>query len=264
MLEKKINGKNIENIKKFLPLHLDLRYLPSNSVLIKIFFKLKKLYTSKNDFSIYSLKGKDKIFENTIVRDKFTGYPIIKPSTWKGHLRFAANQLTEDLPESKKEIMNRLFGTLEKNGIGDNLNQGNICLFPTFFQKKPEKYVITPINRKTRTPTKGAPITLEVMNPESEGIFYLLMFSKPSFNKGEKIGEKNTWKTDLVFLSKSLKKMFYELGFSAKKTSGFGVIKKELVEGKMWIKVKKDKNDNLREISFQDLDRLIAEVSKLE
>ncbi|HHV81549.1 TPA: hypothetical protein GXX44_07725, partial [bacterium] len=167
-----------------------------------------------------------RIFENPIVRDKFTGLPIVKPSTWKGHLRFAADKVEWD-DIKKRNIIRRLFGSEPEEK--ENPLKGRLYFFPTFFTEDADRDVITPLKRDTRTPAKG-PINLEVIRPGKNGEFYLLYIPYP---KGEDFREEDA-EEDLKFLAEALKLMFYVYGFSAKKTSGFGVIEK-LQEGNIEI-----------------------------
>lgn len=208
--------KGPKDIHNFYPKPEDLKNLPKNSVLIKISFTLKKPYTSKDEGEFHIINGR--IFENPIVRDKFTGLPMVRPSTWKGHLRFASRMVEWD-KGNKEKIIRRLFG----NESEENALKGRLYFFPTFFKEKPERDVITPLKRDTRTPVKGkSPISLEVMKRGAKGEFYLLYVPYP----GEKDFKKEEVEEDLRFLAEALKLMFYTYGFSAKKTSGFGVIEK--------------------------------------
>ena len=204
------------------------------------------LIVKKNN--VYS----SKVFVNPIVRDKFTGRPMVRPSTWKGHLRFAT-RMVEWNKGNKEKIIRRLFGNESRD---DKALKGRLYFFPTFFEDKAEKGVITPLDRKTRTPVKGkAPISIEVMKPDSDGEFYLLYIPYP---KGRDFKEEQI-KEDLMFLAKSLKLMFYTYGFSAKKTSGFGVVKEKLNEGRILIKSESDGN-GLKEEKFSYLGELIQKI----
>jgi len=238
-----------ELINTFYPSEDDLKNLPQNSTLIKISFTLKKSYTSKDEGEFHINNGK--IFENPIVRDKFTGLPIVKPSTWKGHLRFAANKAEWENEQEKKEIIRRLFGSESEEK--ENPLKGRLYFFPTFFTEDADMDVITPLKRATRIPAKG-PISLEVMKPGKNADFYLLYVPSP---KGADFKEEDVNK-DLRFLAEALKLMFYTYGFSAKKTSGFGVIKKGLTEGKTWIKAGED----IQEIIFSELDELKNKIDR--
>lgn len=238
ILEKIKEGKDINII---YPKSENLQNFPQNSAFIKIKFTLKKPYTSKDEGEFHIMDNR--ICENPIVRDKFTGFPMVKPTTWKGHLRFAAERVEWNNKEEKEQIIKRLFGSEpeEKETL-----KGRLYFFPTFFQKNSEKDVITPLKRETRTPARG-PIFLEVIKKERQGEFCLLYFPYPR--------DKNYSQTqvyqDLIFLTDALKLMFYTYGFSAKKTSGFGVIQ-ETCEGKLWIKVK----NNVIEKNFSNLNDL--------
>lgn len=217
----------------------DLNDLPEHSILVKITFTLKKPYTSKDEGEFHIIDNR--ICENPIVRDKFTGLPIVKPSTWKGHLRFAAERVEWEKDE-KKIIIKRLFGSEPEE---DETLKGRLYFFPTFFEDTAEIDVITPLKRDTRTPAKGAPIYFEVMKPGKEGKFYLLYVPYP---KGKEFKETQI-KEDLKFFAEALKLMFYTYGFSAKKTSGFGVINEELNEGKLWLSTNKyGEFSNLKEL----------------
>lgn len=236
---------------KFYPIASNLQNFPQNSTLIKILFTLKKYYTSKNEGEFYIMDNR--ILENPIVRDKFTGLPMIKPSTWKGHLRFSARKVEWNEKEKKKQIIKRLFGAEPEEK--DNPIKGRLYFFPTFFKENAERDVITPLKRDTGIPARG-PINLEVIKPDKQGEFYLLYFPYP---QGENYNQSQVYK-DLKFLAEALKLMFYTYGFSAKKTSGFGVIKKELTEGKLWIKI----DTNVKEKKFSTLDDLKNIIDELE
>lgn len=241
-----------KNYQIFYPKPDDLENLPSYTALLKIYFSLKKPYTSKEEGEFHILNGR--ITENPIVRDSLTGLSLVKPSTWKGHLRFAADKVESDewSEEEKKVILKRLFGT----GPGEKNNplRGRLYFFPTFFTDEATKDVITPLSRETRTPKRGA-ISLEVIKPGAKAEFHLLYLPYP---KGE--GFKEEVKKDLEFLAESLKLMFYTYGFSAKKTSGFGVIEEKLEKVKIWIKV--DKNLPKEADKFCTLDELKDIIEK--
>jgi len=218
-VKKEIQGKLKKdiNIQDFYPTADDLKNLPQDSVLIKISFTLKKPYTSKDEGEFHIIDGK--IFENPIFRDKLTGLPMVRPSTWKGHLRYAAGKVELD-EVKKKKLITRLFGSKTVEGDDEETSKGRLYFYPTFFEEEAEKDVITPLKRDTRTPTKKGPIPLEVIKPGKNGDFYLLYLPYP---KGKDFKEDEI-KEDLEFLAETLKLMFYAYGFSAKKTSGFGII----------------------------------------
>ena len=214
ILNKVLKGKEPNDIHNFYPNPEDLQNFPANSVLLKISFTLKKPYISKDEGEFHIIE--DKIFKNPIVRDKFTGLPMVRPSTWKGHLRFASRMVEWD-KGNKEKIIRGLFG----NESEEDALRGRLYFFPTFFEEEPKRDVITSLKRDTRTPARG-PIPIEVMKAGSKGEFYLLYIPYPR----EKEFKEEEVEEDLRFLAKALQLMFYTYGFSAKKTSGFGVIEK--------------------------------------
>jgi len=246
----KIGKEEKAILRIFTPSVEDLQNLPENSTLIKISFTLKKPYTSKNEGEFRIIDGR--IFENPIVRDKFTGLPMVRPSTWKGHLRFAAGKVECKKEEKKKKIIKRLFGPKPEE---DEPLKGRLYFFPTFFEENAKKDVITPLKRNTRTPTKRGPIPLEVMKPDTSGEFYLLYIPYP---KGKDFKEEQI-KNDLEFLAETLRLMFYTYGFSAKKTSGFGVIYEELNEGKIWRVTEKSIKENLFSTLYAEHNKIVKD-----
>ena len=219
-----INKKEIldkvknNNYDDFLPQKEDIKGLPNHTILLKIKFTLKKPYTSKDEGEFHIIDGQP--FYNPIIRDKFTGLPMVKPTTWKGHLRFSA-KMVEDKDNNKSiEIIDRLFGG--ESG-SNNAKRGRLYFFPTFFKGESKRDVITPIKRDTRTPAEGkSPVNIEVMGKGDGGEFNLLYLHCPKANDYSE----TQIQEDLEILAKSLELMFYTYGFSAKKTSGFGVIQR--------------------------------------
>ncbi|MDD2630031.1 MAG: RAMP superfamily CRISPR-associated protein [Limnochordia bacterium] len=186
---------------------------PIGSTYIKLKFTLKKPYLSKDDRVFYLRSDKDSFFENPIARDKLTGFPLVKPSTWKGHLRFAAGKV-HGLDRTKKgNIIRRLFGS-EPNE--PETLCGRLHFFPTFFERTEEKDVITPLNRDKRIPRRG-PIEIEKVEGNGTLHLFYLPYPRGTDYTYDEVGQ------DLAFLAQSIKLMLYTYGFSAKKTSGFGV-----------------------------------------
>ncbi|MDD3806958.1 MAG: RAMP superfamily CRISPR-associated protein [Candidatus Marinimicrobia bacterium] len=132
--------KDLDKLSKnqyynFYPTDSDLQSLPQNSTLLKISFTLKKPYTSKDEGEFHIIDNK--ILENPIVRDKFTGLPMVKPTTWKGHLRFAANKVEWQNEQEKKRIIKRLFGSEPEEK--DNPLKGRLTFFLHFSMKRQKK-----------------------------------------------------------------------------------------------------------------------------
>lgn len=220
-------------LNRFLPDEPDLDALPDGSWLLRFDFTLARPFTSKteNEFHHYEdrvVKKNLRPFEvhNPVVRDHTTGLPMVKPTTWKGHLRFAAEMLSGI--DDKEGTVLRLFGSSRD----DEGQAGRLHFFTTFFTGSTGKEVITPLSRDTRTPSDRAPITVEVVPAGSEGTFCLLYIPWP---KG------NNWNTfqaagDLQTAVMAVKAMLLEYGFSARKTAGWGIVQNKRTKGSLILK----------------------------
>jgi len=209
--------ENLGLIQKDFPIN----ELPKYSIFLKIVFNLKKSYIGADDEGLYPK-------DNPVCKDKVFKVPYVRPSSWKGALRWVAkNVLKKD-----SMVIERLFGNEKENEIA---RQGRLTLYPTFFNKI-DLDVITPLKRDDRTPARG-PITFEVApgvsideNGEeidgAEGTFSLLYVPFDLIGKKETIIKKEV-KEDLEIIRDSIKVLLSEYGFSAKKTSGYGVIIEE-------------------------------------
>lgn len=208
-------------------------------------FELIKPYMSRENLGLH-IKN-NKYFENSVIRDKLTGLPIVKASSWKGNLRFASEKMEWD-EQGKTKLMNRLFGQAGE--------KGRLSFFTTYFDKA-EEDVITPLSRETKMPIRG-PIKLEVVPVGTKGKISLLYFPYPksSIYNGNEVDE------DLRFLAESLWHMFYVYGFSARKTSGFGVIK-QMKEEDISIQTKDFKKTGNETISYINYERYKKLFSKL-
>ena len=195
-----------------------------------------------------------------MVQDWILGCPVIRSTTWKGHLRFATRLINND-----DQITRRLFGN--KTDDKENFFKGRLHFFPTFFNDKPEVDVLTPLSRETRTPTEKGPIKIEVVPVGTKGEFYLLYVPFP---KGKDYATDQV-KKDLETVVKSLKAMFLTYGFSAKKTSGFGVVKEDIKGSMFFINGAEKKPDKkeVKEVSakkvtdFKDIGKLAIDVENI-
>lgn len=196
---------------RFLPGPGDLSPLPEGSWLLSFGFMLKNAFTSRSETAFH-------FSNNPIVRDHLTGYPTVRPTTWKGHLRFAASMAS--IPEM---TIHRLFGET----LGDEGGRaGRLRFFPTFFATDVQREVVTPLKRSTRTPARG-PIDIEVIPGGSTGTFCLLYLPHPK-GPGWSLGQVAD---DLEAVAPALKAMFLDYGFSAKKTAGWGVVEDVVSDG---------------------------------
>jgi CRISPR-associated protein Cmr2 len=206
------------NVEMFYPQSGDLATMPDGSWLLRIEFRLKKPYASKAEGEFRPSEA-DHELQNPIVRDHLTGLPMVRPSTWKGHLAFAARLAGSERRE-------RLFGSPPGEDVAQS---GRLHFFPTFFPGKLTREVITPLSRETRTPARG-PIDFEVVAAESSGCFHLLYVPRPTATGWVAVAD------DLEDAARSVKSMLFDYGFSAKKTSGWGVTHDDVQLGKLTAK----------------------------
>jgi CRISPR/Cas system CMR subunit Cmr6 (Cas7 group RAMP superfamily) len=191
--------------------NFNLHLLPKPSFAFAFKFKLQKSYISGDEPQVY-------IIDNPIVKDRLFGMPMVKPSTWKGHLRHAMREMLEWQPgQPDREVINRLFGPLKDEA---ELAQGYLHFYPTFF-KKVSLEVINPHNRKKRV--GKVPIPFEAVPANQSGKFYLLY--SPVWANACALEHA---KCDLKAVARGVAAMFTLYGFSAKKTDGYGVAKERL------------------------------------
>lgn len=200
---------------------LDLSLLPPCSFALSFTFTLAQPYISRDDIAFY-------IVDNPIVRDKVFGLPLVRPSSWKGNLAAALRQLgqrEEDAP------WQRLFGKVnEANNEGQ---AGRLIFFPTFFTQTGLE-IINPHDRKTRVGKN--PILFESVPVGAKGVFTLLYIP---FDEVAKEGRETAKQVaeDLALAAKGLRAMFTVYGFSAKRTSGFGLVRETVSNGVLTLRI---------------------------
>ena len=258
---------------------IEILKFPSRSFIIQFQFKLASSYISKDDEEFY-------IIDNPIRKDKVFKVPMVSGSSWKGNLRWTAGKLLELAVDDKKldmriqitklfgnenEAERRYFNSImkkEKSEIfekeiknwttKDGLRTGRLNFYPTFFDKISLE-VINPHDRKTKAGTH--PIYIESVPADADGIFSLLYVPFDLMGKPvEKIKEEV--KEDLKLICRAIKELMLTYGFSAKKSSGFGIVKDkiDLVDGRDWFDGKEIdivNKKNIKEISR--LEQIIIE-----
>lgn len=145
----------------------------------------------------------------------------------EGKLLENEKELKEKIDEINKEFENYLI----RNGLISKdvpSRAGRLFFYPTFFDRV-SLDVITPLRRDTKTPARG-PIYFEIVPEKTTGIFRLLYFPFDLVARGEFDKIEKEAKEDLEIVAKAIRKMFYEIGFSAKKTSGFGTAEIEEIK----------------------------------
>ncbi|HEC93086.1 MAG TPA: hypothetical protein ENI51_08870 [Candidatus Atribacteria bacterium] len=212
-----LKGKIKELIDIIIP-KIDKNFisiLPKYSFAIQFKFKLAKPYISKDDREFY-------ILDNPVKKEWVFKIPMVSPTTWKGNLRWSIRKikgLTDEPFVSDDNQLVRLFGNERE---GENHQQGCLIFYPTFFYNIGVE-VINPHDRKTKAGIR--PIFIEAVPENTESIFTLVYV--PQFEKDLSKVRTNV-KEDLDIIIKAVKAMMFEYGFSAKKSSGYGIIKDEL------------------------------------
>ena len=228
---------------------LGITNLPERTVALEIPITLEKPFISRDDVPLY-------IIDAPARKDKIFGVPVTSAMAWKGNLRwtmmklflesrrddpedflktriehtilFGTEKVTrnagktgwakymDDLcPLAKSEYRNQLKALFNMESI-PNL-EGHLHFYPTFWNKI-DLDIINPHDRTTGAGTN--PIHLEIVPAGAKGVFRLLHVP---FH-GKKPDGTNLFNT-LIEIVQGLKEMMLTYGFSAKKTSGFGIIK---------------------------------------
>lgn len=112
-------------------------------------------------------------------------------------------------------VQNNIEQTEDVPGV-----QGRLRCYPTFFDRI-DLEVINPHDRKTRAGKK--PIYFEVVPEGASGVFSLLWIPFDLSDGGQDT-KQTALQADWAILSKTIEELFLTYGFSAKKTSGYGVI----------------------------------------
>jgi CRISPR-associated protein Cmr2 len=208
---------------------------------------------------------------NPVRKDKVFKVPMMSASSWKGLLRWTVMHtrltLKKDQPAEQfaqeRFAQTLLFGDEKGEEPGqtkdfaaylDNLggsaarklyvqkireyfhldekaemphHSGRLMFYPTFFNLI-DVEVINPHSRKTRAGTH--PIYLECVPVGAKGTFSLLYVPFDLIGKDENEIQ-NQALADLQLVAEGLKEMFLTYGFSAKRTSGYGVAEETVTSG---------------------------------
>ncbi|MFH1562140.1 MAG: RAMP superfamily CRISPR-associated protein [Nitrospirota bacterium] len=212
----KISGFESSIIPEITPNYLSA--LPEYSFAIQFKFTLEKSYISKDDQEFY-------IIDNPVKKDWIFEVPMVSPSTWKGHLRWVMRKNNND-----DEQIVRLFGHQKEEEKAEEQRRGRLIFFPTFLDMI-DVEVINPHDRKTKAGTW--PIFIEVVPQNASGTFTLVYVP---FDQEESDLKRTQVTDDIKEVVEAVRKLMLEYGFSAKRTSGCGVIKKEVVNGKILLR----------------------------
>lgn len=265
---------------------VDVSALPKGSWVLEFPITLAKPFLSKDDIPFY-------IIENPARKDRVFGVPFISAMAWKGNLRWtmmkAFLEPSVDNPDKFAQVRFRhtlLFGT--EKGWGetkgwtkylDNLcpdareryenmlkerfnknakdvhTQGMMYFYPTFWDKI-DMMVINPHDRRTKTGKN--PIYFEIVPAGAKGVFRLVYvpfywLGLPENELREKVIE------DLKEVIAGVKEMMLTYGFSAKKSSGFGVIEDKWNKNESRLEVR-GFLDVQRFGNFEELEKIIESL----
>ena len=244
----------------------DMALVPLGSWFLQFTFTLAKPWMSKDDDPFYVTES-----VNPVRKDKVFKVPTISAATWKGLLRWTVmhtrlrlqnDQLAEQFAQERLD-QTLLFGDEkgEEPGVTKDFaayldklggkearklyvqkvrelfhldekaempqHSGRLMFYPTFFNLI-DVEVINPHSRKTKAGTH--PIYLECVPQDVSGTFSLLYVPFDLIGKSEAEAKKQALE-DLKLVAEGLQAMFLTYGFSAKRTSGYGVAKDEIVGG---------------------------------
>ncbi len=267
----------------------DIFSLPKWSWYIEFPIILKQPFISSDDVPFY-------IIENPVRKDKVFGVPITSAMAWKGNLRWTMMKVyLEPLVNNPQNFAEArfshtlLFGSekglesgtswtkylddiceggkdyyrqkLKENFNSDDIPHpsGMLHFYPTFWDRI-DMEVINPHDRKTKTGKN--PIYYEVVPAGARGVFRLLYVPFYHLTLNENELKKKVIK-DLEAIIEALKEMMLIYGFSAKKSSGYGVIEENWDEEESrLILVINDKQK--QEEKFANFDDLIKKTKDIE
>lgn len=246
--------------------------LPPGSWFLQFTFTLAKPWISKDDdpFSVTESV-------NPVRKDKVFKAPMMSAASWKGLLRWTAMHIRlakqKDTLKSKRFAQERFVQTLlfgdeqgeepgQVKGFSKYVNalnpearteyerllrayykveqdeplphhSGRLTFYPTFFNAI-DVEVINPHSRKTKAGTH--PIYLECVPAGASGTFSLLYVPFDLIGQGEDKIRKQAL-ADLVLVAEGIQAMMLTYGFSAKRTSGYGVAKERVSSGFFQIRI---------------------------
>lgn len=183
---------------------------------LSVTFQLEAPWFSKDDLPFH-------VLDNPVHRDHVFGAPFMPASAWKGLLRWAARMKTGLLAhlEANKNTLNgrkdstellHLFGN--ERDEAEHFQRGALAFRPTWFEKVGFE-VINPHDRTKKAGTK--PILYEVVPPGATGTLNVLYAPTPG------VAPAVDRQKAVLLLLDAVESLITEYGFSAKRTSGWGV-----------------------------------------
>lgn len=212
-------------------------YEPSSPTLLRdwlslaVTFQLQAPWFSKDDVPFH-------VLDNPVHRDRVFGAPFMPASSWKGLLRWAVRMKSEpgllthleqnennlsDWKDSKEVV--HLFGNQRhfhnerdsgnERAEAEHFQRGALAFRPTWFDKVGFE-VINPHDRAKKAGTN--PILYEVVPPGATGTLNVLYAPLPGV-AAPGVDRRKA----LSLLVDAIKALITEYGFSAKRTSGWGI-----------------------------------------
>jgi len=236
----------------------DVNTLPPGSWFLQFTFTLAKPWISKDDDPFYVAES-----VNPVRKDKVFKVPFMSAASWKGLLRWTLmhtrlaqkkDALTMERFAQERFVQTMLFGDEQgeeserKKGFAEYVDSlkpearleyerllrayykteadkplphhsGRLVFYPTFFNKI-DVEVINPHSRETKAGTH--PIYLECVPTDACGTFSLLYvpFDLVEHDSASTTAEAGK---HLRYLAPAIRELFITYGFSAKRTSGYGM-----------------------------------------
>jgi CRISPR-associated protein Cmr2 len=249
ILDKKLDEyfkKQKETFSNLISYRLpDLKGFPRGSFTLQFTFSLANPYISMDDVCVY-------ILDNPVRKEKIFRLPYISPSQWKGTLRSVIRRMKGfEAWEDEDEQIIRIFGNIKGEEKNENLRQGALYMYPTYFDQISLE-VINPHERKTGAGKN--PIFLESVPIDADGVFSLFYF--PFWTENDKDKCRNA-ATDLQIIAQGIKEMMIVYGFGAKVSSGFGRAG-GIKRGKLSIKIDTEVEEFFG--SFEELEKKVKEI----
>lgn len=290
----KPSSKLMDRLGLKKPVAPDMSRLLVGSWFLQFSFTLAKLWISRDDDLFYVADS-----VNPVRKDKVFKVPFMSAAAWKGLLRWTAMRV--ELMEEKdpnqfalKRFYHRfLFGD-EKgedlrraSGTADYLNEilpeardlytclqrhyyhldetdpiphhsGRLMFYPTFFNLI-DLEVINPHDRKTKAGTH--PIYLECVPAGAKGTFSLLYVPFDCSSQGE---EKTLRQAAIALplVAQDISSMMLVYGFSAKRSSGYGLAEEKVNRGILQAHLGGSQRFECRFGSFDGLCKKAEEAAK--
>jgi CRISPR-associated protein Cmr2 len=164
-------------------------------------------------------------FRHTLLFGSEQGWHEERPTGWTDYLDSLIGKCASD---TYRELLRNHFGVRTDDPAPRV--QGRLQFFPTYLDKI-DLEVINPHDRETRTGKQ--PIYFEVAPAGAKGCFSLLYV--PFDLIGDKDARRAAAQSDLEIVVAGVEAMLCEYGFSAKKSSGFGVADSASITGRLQI-----------------------------